>query len=285
MTSLTPTIHTGPYDAISAAQADHSQVGRTVLITGGSKGIGFAIARAFAIAGAARIVLVARGGAALDLAVSRLDSEFQATVIPITCDLGDPTNIETLWAELNDRQIVVDVLVLNAARVQAKESPLLSLGWQQTWQMFETNVRGNMILVEKTMSQAHTKQKVILNVSSPFVHDQEMAAGFQAYASSKSAFASALQHLATETPLERAQIISFHPGFIYSDGMKSMGCTPEDLDWDDENLPANFAVWAASPKAAFLHGRFAWAKWNVDELTEAVQNGNADILKIGVHGL
>ena len=50
-----------------------------------------------------------------------------------------------------------------------------------------------------------------------------MAAGYQSYASSKSAFASALQHLAIETPIEHAQIISFHPGFIYSD----------DLDWDD----------------------------------------------------
>ncbi|KAJ5746496.1 hypothetical protein N7520_011678 [Penicillium odoratum] len=285
MTDFTPTIYTAPYDAISAAQAEHSQIGRTVLITGGSKGIGFAIARAFAIAGAARIILVARGGAALDTAVVRLTSEFQGTVIPIACDLGDPTNIETLWAELNDRQIVVDVLVLNAARVQDKECSMLSLGWQQTWQLFETNVRGNMIMVEKTMGQAGTKQKFILNVSSPFVHDQEMAAGFQPYASSKSAFASALQHLATETPLERAQIISFHPGFIYSDGMKSIGCTPQDLDWDDENLPANFAVWAASPKAAFLHGRFAWAKWNVEELTEAVKTGNAEILKIGIHGL
>ena len=160
MPNFTPTIYTGPYDAISAAQADHSQVGRTVLITGGSKGIGFAIARAFAIAGAARIILVARGGAALNSAVSRLVSEFQATVLPITCDLGDPANIETLWAELNDRQIVVDVLVLNAARVQEKESSMHSLGWQQTWRLFETNVRGNMILVEKTMGQADPKQKV-----------------------------------------------------------------------------------------------------------------------------
>lgn len=160
MTGFTPTIHSGPYDAIDAAQAEHSQVGRTVLITGGSKGIGFAIARSFAIAGATRIILVARGGAALHLAVLRLKSDFQGTVLPITCDLSDPQNIEALWAELNDRQIVVDVLVLNAARVQDQESSMLGLGWQQTWQLFETNVRGNMILVEKTLNQADTKQKV-----------------------------------------------------------------------------------------------------------------------------
>lgn len=31
-------------------------------------------------------------------------------------------------------------------------------------------------------------------------------------------------------------------------------------------LPANFAVWAASPEAKFLHGKFVWANWDVEEL-------------------
>lgn len=31
-------------------------------------------------------------------------------------------------------------------------------------------------------------------------------------------------------------------------------------------LPGNFAVWAASPEASWLHGRFVWAHWDVDEL-------------------
>ena len=52
-----------------------------------------------------------------------------------------------------------------------------------------------------------------------------------------------------------------------------------------ENLPANFAVWAASPKAAFLHGRFVWAKWDVEEVTEAARAKNASFLKIGIQGL
>lgn len=33
-----------------------------------------------------------------------------------------------------------------------------------------------------------------------------------------------------------------------------------------EDLPGSFAVWAASPEAAFLHGRFVWAAWDVEEL-------------------
>jgi len=31
-------------------------------------------------------------------------------------------------------------------------------------------------------------------------------------------------------------------------------------------LPSNFIVWAVSPEAAFLQGKFLWANWDVDEL-------------------
>lgn len=34
------------------------------------------------------------------------------------------------------------------------------------------------------------------------------------------------------------------------------------------SLPAHFAVWAASPEAKFLNGKFVWAHWDVGELKE-----------------
>ncbi|KAI7769308.1 hypothetical protein LZL87_011838 [Fusarium oxysporum] len=37
--------------------------------------------------------------------------------------------------------------------------------------------------------------------------------------------------------------------------------------FDEENLPGRWAVWASTPQAAFLRGRFAWAAWDVDELS------------------
>jgi hypothetical protein len=33
-----------------------------------------------------------------------------------------------------------------------------------------------------------------------------------------------------------------------------------------ENLPGHWAVWAATSEAAFLHGRFAWSAWDVEEM-------------------
>lgn len=38
------------------------------------------------------------------------------------------------------------------------------------------------------------------------------------------------------------------------------------VPFDEESLPGNFYVWATTKKAAFLHGRFVWTNWDVDEL-------------------
>lgn len=57
----------------------------------------------------------------------------------------------------------------------------------------------------------------------------------------------------------------------------------------EENLPGQFAVWAASPAAAFLHGRFVWCEWDVDELASGEIRQKIDedpwYLKVGVKGL
>lgn len=56
-----------------------------------------------------------------------------------------------------------------------------------------------------------------------------------------------------------------------------------------ENLPGNFAVWAASPEASFLHGRFVWCTWDVNDLASGEVRAKIDsdpwYLKVGVRGL
>ncbi len=55
------------------------------------------------------------------------------------------------------------------------------------------------------------------------------------------------------------------------------------------DLPGHFAVWAASPEARFLHGRFVWTEWDVDELKSGEPRKKIDedpsYLKVGVKGL
>lgn len=52
------------------------------------------------------------------------------------------------------------------------------------------------------------------------------------------------------------------------------------------NLPGHFAVWLASPEAAFLAGRFVWANWDVEELKARAKEieDSPYLLKIGLIG-
>lgn len=55
-----------------------------------------------------------------------------------------------------------------------------------------------------------------------------------------------------------------------------------------ENLSGNFAVWAASPEATFLHGRFVWANWDVLEMKDIIGprvKEDEHFLKVGIEGL
>lgn len=84
--------------------------GKRVLITGASRGIGAALARAFRGAGA-RVALVARTEGTL----KELANELGGTAH--TADLSDPAQVATLFADIEDEAGPVDVLVNNAGEV------------------------------------------------------------------------------------------------------------------------------------------------------------------------
>ena len=64
---------------------------------------------------------------------------------------------------------------------------------------------------------------------------------------------------------ENIKIVSFHPGSFYTPGVAA-NFPKGAVKWDEEDLPAHFALWLAGPESKFLHGRFVWANWDVDEL-------------------
>ena len=133
-----------------------------------------------------------------------------------------------------------------------------------------------------------------------------------AYSASKAAFANLLQHLAEEVPSDKATIINVHPGAIFTDAARTAGFTRDTLPFDDGqspqtrfssirkflvaaanlqyalvSLPGDYCVWASTPAASFLHGRFVWANWDVEELSRRKAEIEAEegLLKIGVQGV
>ncbi|KAH6867586.1 putative short-chain dehydrogenase [Thelonectria olida] len=287
---FTKTVHRAPYPAISPSRAELSQKGKSVLITGGHTGIGFAISRAFAQAGADKIIIVGRRGDLVRSAASRVASEFPSVqVVGHTCDIADLASVDQLWKALAGEGTLIDVVVLNAAKVTLQ--PILGLGRDTAWSDYLLHVRSNLDFVERLFRQPGTddRPKAVIHLASIAIHESKITGAYPLYGASKSAGTMLLQQVAKDVNPEHLQIISFHPGGIFTELAEQSGFKKDEEEWDDENLPGQFAVWAASPEARFLHGRFMWSKWDVDELKQGplrkrIDEDN-DFLKVGVVGI
>jgi len=163
-TNVTPTVHRAPYSTISPTRPELSQAGKTVLITGGGTGIGKAIARNFALASAAIVIIVARQADRLKNAAAELEKDAKDTHSPTkfiarSCDVTKSLEVTALWTDLAAQGIKVDVLVLNAAKFSGPQT-LFELGIEEVWSQFEANVKGPLHLAEQFHKQPGESQKV-----------------------------------------------------------------------------------------------------------------------------
>ena len=81
--------------------------GRSAMVTGGSKGLGFAIASAFAAAGA-DVAMLARGREALEMAQGKLAATAKGRIIGIACDVAQAADLRS--AQLVEADLAVAVL-------------------------------------------------------------------------------------------------------------------------------------------------------------------------------
>ncbi|KAI3390493.1 hypothetical protein diail_9505 [Diaporthe ilicicola] len=297
-TNFTKTIHRTSYPSIDPSRPELSQAGRTVLITGGGTGIGLSIGKSFAQAGAKRVIIVGRRANVLANAAKAIEevarqAEKATEVIHQTLDVTDKAGIAALWAGLKDKAIDVDVLVLNAAKF-SQLKPLFELGSDEVWSMFEANVHGPLMMSEAFVRQGGDSRKYLINVATQAIHMMEestliISSKVPAYGLTKNAGTLLIQQIAAQADPEKLQVNSYHPGVIYAGGWEEAGVPNTTLPFDDVSLAGSEAVWLASPEAKFLHGRFVWAAWDVDELqSEEMKKTIAEdveFLKIGVHGL
>ena len=96
--------------------------GKTALVTGGGRGIGKAIARRLAEAGA-RVAIASRKAQVLEAAAAEI-AQTGARVAAIPCHAGRPAELERLVAETESRLGPIDILVNNAATNIGQRPPL-----------------------------------------------------------------------------------------------------------------------------------------------------------------
>ena len=169
---IVKTYHKSSYAAISPLRPELSQVGKTILITGASAGIGFAIARAYAEASASKVILTGRRKDVVQNSASKLSDEFKNTKFDArVCDVGNVAESAALWSDLRADGVFADVLVLSAAKFGGQES-ILDAGVANIWSEYENNVRSLLQFTEQFYKQESHKdrQKVRLCSNIPFFY-------------------------------------------------------------------------------------------------------------------
>jgi NAD(P)-dependent dehydrogenase (short-subunit alcohol dehydrogenase family) len=163
MATFTSTYHHTCYPAIDPASPLNSQAGHTVLITGATRGIGLASARAYITAGAARVIVLSRQELSLGSTIENLKKTKPAgsttEILGRQVSIDSAESISKLWDGFEKAGIEVDVLVLNAAKAE-NYAPILANGSSFTWSFFETNVLSSLRMTEHFMQQGPSEGKV-----------------------------------------------------------------------------------------------------------------------------
>jgi NAD(P)-dependent dehydrogenase (short-subunit alcohol dehydrogenase family) len=184
---------------------DRRLAGRAALVTGASRGIGAAVARALDRAGA-RVAISGRDRALLDEVAGDLTG---ALVLP--ADLADPDAPGRLAAAAGDGLGGIDILVNNAAI--AARLPTDQLTAELIDELFAVNVRAPLLLVSALLPQFRARGGgAVVNLSS--VSGLVGTPGRAAYGATKGAIDAATRSLAMELGPEGIRVNSVAPGVV-----------------------------------------------------------------------
>lgn len=229
----------------------HHMEGRTVLITGASRGIGAAAARAFAGAGA-NVVLLARG---VD-AIADLAGEIGPRALAVPCDVTRWHEVERAVAATLDAFGRLDAAILNAGAIEPI-APLAASDPEGWWQAVDVNLRGVYHGLRATMPVL-PEGGTVVTVSSGAAH--RPLEGWSHYCAAK-AGAWMLTRSAHHEAGRRLRVMALSPGTVATQmqrDIKASGIGPvAALAWEDHvppEWPARALVWLCTPEADDLRG-------------------------------
>ncbi|MCB9161030.1 MAG: glucose 1-dehydrogenase [Caldilineaceae bacterium] len=184
--------------------------GKVALVTGASRGIGAAVAQAFAQAGA-QVVLASRKQEPLDALAAEIRAA-GGTALAVAAHTGDDAAVEALVARAVDECGGVDILVNNAA-TNPHYGPVLTAEdghWDKT---FDVNVKGYVRMVRACMAPMQARGGgAVINVAS--IAGIKPETGMGVYAVSKAGVLMLTQVLAVELAPANIRVNAVAPGYV-----------------------------------------------------------------------
>jgi len=231
------------------------------VVTGASKGIGSAIARHFAAAGAKVVVNYATSKEGADKVVKEI-TENGGTAIAIQADVSNEADVTRLFEETKKTFGALDVLVNNA--VAQGYAPIEQISAEAFHQSFNVNVLGPILTIQAALKLFGDKGGNIINISSGA--SKYPLPNASLYSSTKAALDAFTIALSKELGVKNVRINSILPGATDTEGAASAGVTPgsdyekmfvEKTPLGRRGQPADIAkaaVFLASDDAAWITG-------------------------------
>ncbi|MCV7174127.1 SDR family oxidoreductase [Mycobacterium manitobense] len=190
--------------------------GRTVVVTGGTRGIGLALAEGFVLAGA-DVVVASRKADACEQAAAHLRG-LGGRAIGVPTHLGDLEALDALVTRAADEFGGIDVVVNNAANALAQ--PLGEMTPEAWTKSFEVNLRGPVFLVQQALPHLKASPAAaVLNTVS--VGAFNFAPGVSMYAAGKAALLSFTRSMAAAYAPFGIRVNALAPGPVDTDMMRN----------------------------------------------------------------
>jgi gluconate 5-dehydrogenase len=217
--------------------------GRTALITGGGGGLGFAIARGLAAAGA-RVVLNGRNREKLDAAVSKLRAEgYSASSAPF--DVTQAEAVTTGIAAVEKDVGSLDIVVNNAAINQ--RATLDAFSTDEWHALLAANLDGPFFVARSVIPGMRARRRgKIINICS--LASEIGRPNIVPYAASKGGLQMLTRALAVELAPHNVQVNGIAPGFFRTDMNAPLIANAEFSAWVAKRTPAG--RWGEPPEIA-----------------------------------
>lgn len=230
--------------------------GRSVIVTGGSKGIGRGIAQVFARTGA-KVTIAARNEADLKRAAAEMGDNVRTEV----CDVSDWDSVRAMVDSTAEAQGGLDVICANAgAFPQTKMVDMDPSEWDQ---VMATNLKSSFLCVKAAIPHFDKGGKGRVVLTSSITGPVTGFPGWSHYGASKSGQLGFLKTAAMELSRYNTTINAVMPGNIYTEGLQDLG--QDYLDTMAASIPlkrlgdvediGNAALFFASDEAAYITGQ------------------------------
>jgi len=238
--------------------------GRTALITGSSRGIGFALAQGLGEAGAA-VIVNSRQQAAVDEAVAALKAR-GLDVHGAAFDVADPGSVAAAFDGFDREGLQIDILVNNAG-IQHR-APMLELELKDWQRVIDTNLTAAFIVGKQAARRMIERGRggKIINIGS--LTSEAARATVAPYTVAKGGIKMLSRAMAAEWARHDIQANSIGPGYILTDMNEALVNNPQFDAWVKSSNPsqrwgkpeelAGAAIFLASAASSYVNGQIIY---------------------------